>query len=371
MLRHALMSLFSWLLVALAAGSASGAERVVVGIVLDNPQRLSQVDREAVLDQMQAANVRTIRAPLKPAWGDDDYSPAIDFIQRANGRGIKVQLILELQYRANAQRRPVVKGLPSMWPSYPLSSADPDRFRAVFKRLFSKLEDLGITFAALELGNEINGTAFNGNFPIPGKGRVFGLEDLTRDQEATKIADGYHAYLRTLSVLKEIRDHSRWNQDTPILSAGLVDAGTARARPGSQTDAVTISATLAYLRGHGLDALVDAYGVHAYPSTGADSVGRRNRLDRDTLAECRPPTEGKPCWVTEWGLPAGDNACIRNDKRRAALVQELLSDFRQYVRAGRLNGLLYYAWSDDKYGLYRCGALSESGRLVLDRTLLE
>jgi hypothetical protein len=33
-----------------------------------------------------------------------------------------------------------------------------------------------------------------------------------------------------------------------------------------------------------------------------------------------------------------------------ALTQEMLGDFRQFAREGRLKGLLYYAWADDKMG---------------------
>jgi hypothetical protein len=275
------------LLVALGINAVAG-ETVTVGVNVVNPQRLSAGDRQALLDQLQTAGVRVIRAPLSPAWDGDDYGPATDFIRRASERGIKADLIVGLQYREGAQRRPAVKDLPAMWPSFPLSVADPERFRAVFKPLFERLETTGITFAALELGNEINWTAFNGDFPIPGEGRVFGEADLTRDPEAIRIAEGYRAYLRTLGVLKDIRDHSRLNRGTPILSAGLSDPGPAGSRPGSKTDAVTIGATLQYLRANGLDALVDAYGVHTYPVAKA-SAQRLKQLEEDTLAECRPP----------------------------------------------------------------------------------
>jgi len=195
-----------WLLMVLAS-SATASETVTVGVNVVNPQRLSAADREALLDQLQTAGVHVIRVPLAPAWGSDDYGPAIDLVRRASERGIKADLIVGLQYRDGAQRRPAVKELPAMWPSFPLSAADPERFRAVFEPLFDQLETMGITFAALELGNEINWTAFNGNFPIPGEGRVFAEADLTRDPEAIRIAEGYRAYLQALSVLKEIRDH--------------------------------------------------------------------------------------------------------------------------------------------------------------------
>ena len=91
------------------------------------------------------------------------------------------------------------------------------------------------------------------------------------------------------------------------------------------------------------------------------------QLEEDTLAECRPPGQAKPCWLTEWGLPAAGAACPGDDGPRAALMREMLADFGQFVRQGQLKGMIYYAWSDDKYGIHRCGALTESGHLALDR----
>ncbi len=349
-----------------AAMSPAHGETVVVGVNVVNPQRLSAADRDKVLDQLQAAGVHVIRAPLLPPWGGNDYGPAIDFIHRAYMRGIKTDLIVGLQYREGAQRRPAVRDMPKMWPSYPLSAADPVRFRAVFEPLFDQLESMGITFAALELGNEINWTAFNGDFPIPGEGRVFGRNDLATDPEARQIAEGFRAYLQSLRVLKDIRDHSRLNRATPILSAGLSDPGSAGPRPASKVDAVTISATLDYLRANGLDTLVDAYGVHTYPSVKRTAASRLNQLAQDTFAECRPSGQGKPCWLTEWGLPAAVPACSGADPIRTGLITETIADFRQYVRQHRLAALLYFAWADEKYGLYRCGGLTPSGQLVLD-----
>jgi hypothetical protein len=370
MISRLLILMCSYMLVALGAITAVADEKIVLGVHVDNPQRLSPQDQEALLDQLQAAGVRVIRAPLKSPWGGANYGPAIQFIRRAYERGIKTVLIVQLQYREDAHRRPAVQGLPEMWPSYPLSSADSVRFKGVFAPLFENLEELRITFSALELGNEINGTAFNGDFPIPGEGKVFGREDLTRDPEARQIAEGYRAYLQTLEVLKNIRDHSRFNGETPILSAGLVDAGFARPRPNSKTDAVTISATIEYLRANGIDQLVDAYGVHTYP-WGKIPAGRRDQLEQETLVQCQPPGQGKPCWITEWGLPAASGACPSNDAPRTALMQEMLGHFRQFVREGRLLGLIYYAWGDGKYGVYRCGALTEAGRVALDPSYFE
>lgn len=365
MILRALILVCGCLSLGFGAMPTARGENVVIGVNVVNPQRLRPADRETVLAELQAAGVRVIRAPLAPPWGGGDYAPAIDFIRRAYERGIKTDLIIGLEYRDGAQKRPPFKALPNMWSSYPLSSADPVRFRAVFTALFDRLESMGLVFAALELGNEINWTAFNGDFPIPGEGRVFDGYDLTHDPEAQRIADGYRSYLQTLQVLKDIRDHSRLNQATPILSAGLSDPGPAGPRPGSKTDAVTIGATLEYLRAHGIDALVDAYGVHTYPSSAVSAAARLGRLEHDTFAECQPPSQGKPCWLTEWGLPAENTLCPDTDAARAGLAREMLADFGQFVRQGRLMALLYFAWTDGKYGALRCGAMTESGRLIL------
>ena len=166
--------------------------------------------------------------------------------------------------------------------------ADPARFRAVFEPLFNQLEDIGISFAALELGNEINWTAFNGDFPIPGEGRVFGLEDLTRDPEARKIAVGYRAYLQTLSgAERHPRSFAAQPRDADPLRRPLRSRSSPARGPARKPMLSRSARPFEYLRANGIDALVDAYGVHTYPW--AKTAARRlDQLEQDTLAECRP-----------------------------------------------------------------------------------
>jgi hypothetical protein len=76
----------------------------------------------------------------------------------------------------------------------------------------------------MELGNEINWAAFNAEFPLPGEGKILSLADLSHDPEGRQIAKGFLQYLKILAVLKEVRDHSRLNRNTPIITAGMVDA---------------------------------------------------------------------------------------------------------------------------------------------------
>jgi hypothetical protein len=61
----------------------------------------------------------------------------------------------------------------------PLSAADPERSRAYYQTIFDKLDENGVVLAGVELGNEINWADFNGDFPVPGQGKSFTLEDLS------------------------------------------------------------------------------------------------------------------------------------------------------------------------------------------------
>ena len=144
-----------------------------------------------------------------------------------------------------------------MWGEPPLSKADPDSFRTYFEPLLAKLEAKGMVLAGFELGNEINWAGFNADFPLPGQGRVFDKNDLVHDPEGRQIAQGLLQYVKTLTVLKEIRDHSKLNQRTPIISAGLADLDGSDWPHQRKADAVSVFATLDFLRTNGLDKLVD------------------------------------------------------------------------------------------------------------------
>jgi hypothetical protein len=256
---------------------------------------------------------------------------------------------------------------------HPLSSADPELSKAYYQSLIGMLEASGVVLAGLELGNEINWTAFNPEFPLPGEGKNLSLDDLHHDPEGQQIAKGYLQYLKVLAALKDVRDHSKLNQQTPIILAGLADDGAEGSRPGSKEDSVSIDATLDFLRANGLDGLVDFYGIHTYPWE-KTPARRKAHLEKYAVAECSPAgsTTGKPCWVTEWGIGNKDTSCPLDDTARAGLVQETMDDFRELASQGRVLDTIYFAWNSDPWSkqvdplsIYRCGALTAGGKLAL------
>jgi hypothetical protein len=210
--RHPIFQIFlGYALVTGFMFSPAQAADFVVGVNVVNPMRASVADQNAIIGELKAAGVRVIRAPLTPSY------KGIDFAKRVYARGIKIELQVGFQYAPNAPTRPYQpKEFPDMWGGHPLSSADPGLSRAYFQSFIAKLEANGIVLAGLELGNEINWTAFNPEFPLPGKGKNFGLYDLYHDPEGQRIARGFLQYLKILAVLKEVRDHSKLNQHTPL-----------------------------------------------------------------------------------------------------------------------------------------------------------
>jgi len=357
------------------APARTPAQDLVVGVNVVNPMRASVADQNTLLGQLKAAQVRVIRCGIS----NDDKG--IDFARRAAAQGVRIQLIAGPQYAPNAPKRAYQPDVfPAMWGGPPLSFADPALSRTAFQHLFDDLDANGIALAGVELGNEINWAAFNPEFPLPGEGKILSLQDLAGDPEGKQIAKGFLQYIRILTVLKDVRDRSRMNRSTPVILAGLVSAKDGeKLYNNKKEDMVSLAATLAFLRGHGLDSLVDAYGVHTYPSAGQPgnptaAVQRAARLNSVDLAECRAKgtAAGKPCWITEWGFPNTDLSCPAKEAARTLLVEELRSDLAAAAAEHRLAGIDYFAWNSDPWAkqvdadsVYRCGALTESGRQAI------
>lgn len=338
----------------------------VIGVNVNNPQWLPAEQRAAIVDELTDAGVRAVRVPYLPSTAED-YGSILDFIQRLHARGIGVHLVVWSQYPADAPRR--APGTPSGWPQPGLSKSDPDRLRVLVSDLFRNLDAAGIRLVGLELDNEINWTEFNGDIPVPGQGRTLKVADLQESAPGRAILAGFDAYLRGLSVLKAARDASTHNRTTPIILAGLSDPSPAWPLPSVRADAIDHADTLAYLKAHGLDALVDGYGAHTYTGPGLTDAQRREHLRRYVLLGCRPAGDaaGKPCWLTEWGMPLPATSCPPDDSKRLPLVEAFRADLALKVADGSVAALFYYPWDGrtDRLGIHVCGALTASGRAAL------
>ena len=349
------------------AYSAPASSQTQVGVNFTNGERLSRSAQSTVLSELQAADAKVIRVPLEPrTWGPPGvYDDSIALIKAAYARGISPIVIVPLQYPATVKPRPYNPAYPDIWAAYPVSQSDPALFTSWFTPILAQLEASGVVLAGLELGNEINWAPFNGDFPVPGEGNVFGDADLYGNPEAEIIAAGYRAYMASLQALRQIRDASGLNQATPVISAGLSNPGAPRTGgvtvDGIAVDAVSINATLNYLRAHGLDTTADSYGIHFYPNGNATPAQRYNDLANNALTQCG--TYGVTCTVTEWGFRLPGFTCPLNDSNRYSLAREILADVANWGSA--VSSMVWFDWLSTQYGLYQCGGETITGHLVL------
>lgn len=361
-LRHAIVLLFA----ALAWQANPVQAEPVVGVNVNNPQWLPSERRDAIVNELSAAGVRAVRIPYMPTSGNN-YGPIIAFIRHLHERGIGVHLIVWSQYATDAPRRP--PGTPSGWSQPPLSASDPGKLRVLVDALFQQLDVADIRLVGLELDNEINWTEFNGDIPVPGRGRTLRVVDLKNSQSGRAILAGFDVYLRSLAALKAARDASTRNRSTPIILAGLSDPSPLWPTSADKADAVDHADTLAYLKAHGLDTLVDGYGAHTYAGPGLTDAQLRDHLRRFVLPGCRPAGDaaGKPCWLTEWGMPLPSTTCPADDGKRRPLVDAFRADLVPKLADGSVQGLFYYQWDGrtDRLGIYACGGLTPSGRAAL------
>ncbi len=327
-----------------------------VGVNVNSFQNFSAVEQQEIVGELKRSGVRYVRTSLRT----DDKN--LNLAKTLQSEGIGLVLVPNVQFSPNAQARPADEKR-HMRSAMPLSQADPERSRAYYQTLFDKLDEKGVVLAGVELGNEINWTDFNGDFPIPSQGRAFTLEDLSRDPEGKKVALGLLQYLKVLAVLKDVRDHSKLNRHTPIISAGMAAVTGGQWQQKLQVDGVSIPATYAFLRAHGLDKLVDGYGVHDYPPEvkPGDTAGAAKRiamLDSSIF----PPGNAKPYWLTEWGFSSAATTSAQ-DRDRARSVAEMRAYFLKLFRQGRLGGIFWYVWNEpDHDSIYRGGVLMDAGK---------
>jgi hypothetical protein len=327
------------------------AEGVLMGVNFWGEGFIPKATWDNELQQMAKSGVKTIRTSLFPT--------TVDFIVQASQHSIGSVVIVYPFLGATAKAK-------GGWARYALSELNPQEFTAAFKPLFDKLEAAGVRLAAFELGNEINATGSNGDLSDPGSGRELKLADLNNanDPEGRAAAAGYRNYVRIIAALKDLRDRSKLNQHTPIISAGLAQ------KLGTRQTEVNLHDSIAFWRQDGMVKLVDGYGIHVYPSADLTRpvAARIDSLEKDMFSACR--SGDKPCWITEWGFGNSTQSCPAVDATRVKLVQSMRSAFQHFARQGLLAALMYYDWAissgkPDSWAIFRCGAVTEAGKLAL------
>jgi hypothetical protein len=69
--------------------------------------------------------------------------------------------------------------------------------------------------------------------------------------------------------------------------------------------------------------------------------------------------------VTEWGFVNREQSCPLNDTVREQTTAVLHDAFKTLADQGKIANVSYYAWIDPQWGIYRCGALTQTGKIAL------
>lgn len=359
---------------ALGANSARAAN-VIVGVNVVGVQNLSETQQDALVELLQKEGVRTVRTGL-----GDKFT---HFITSAYRHGIGAVVIVDPTAGSAAAAQHARKAAPPLttWAVGRLSDADPEGFKTWLAPQLQALQRNGVKLTALEIGNELNSPGYNGDFNVPGNGRLLGFDDLEKgwkawfnkqpiaDAEASNVAKGFYVYLSILSAAKAtLGEASPVNRTTPVISSGAV-YNTDLPRPAKSPPAagpahgVPAADFIHFLRQHGLDDHVDGYGIHIYYST-------PNNID-NALSICDGAGR-KPCWLTEWGgYPTTGTSCPLgygpgDDVARSKFVSTVRETLRPLVNRGRLASAIYYSWnSGGAIYIPACNGVTRSGRLAI------
>ena len=314
--------------------------------------------RRLILETMVRNGVGLVRLSLTPP-----VAASIDAVRIAHELGMAILLEIPLSYAhfypAGVQKR---LGHGRVWDIYPLSMIDPKRVRRVVRRSLIRLDSLGVSLAAVEPGNEINWAGYNGDLHVrvtagaPMSWVTGGLHSRTAFEA------GLTNYVALVQMIKEELSAIRRFRRTKLVSAGLAHMPMRfAARMGAEY--VSPNETAALLRSRGIERFIDAYGTHFYAS--ARTEGRLARIN-DALRLCLTPADGKPCWVTEWGIANPSKACPLDDRDRTQTMAEIRTLLERRMATRSISAAFYFDWDkSETYSVWRCGELSEAGKLAV------
>ncbi|WP_244564448.1 glycoside hydrolase [Rhizobium sullae] len=343
---------------AFAPALPTGAAEVLsdrIGINRVNLAWLSRGDQERVLNEIAASGITHVRLSLSRP-----VDKSIEALEMADRRGLKILLEIQLgnkdYYPAKARSR---TGFGRIWDVQRLSDLDLDLYRAHLRSALRRIDEMGIRIDAVEPGNEINYSPYNGDLVVYEKPGRRTPRNVSEVANRSALERGLDAYVGALRITREELRATAYSRDALLISAGLSDVGTGEAdRRGMER--LEPGEFISLLRKRGIDALVDGYGIHVYPGRKDDAA--LARYVTTLLDFCRPEGEGKPCWVSEWGIANTALSCPVDDREREVAVRAVRRSFAELMEKGRLKAAFYYDWDTQPvYSVWRCGALSPAG----------
>ncbi|MCA1449850.1 glycoside hydrolase [Ensifer sp. IC3342] len=349
--------LSGWL--ALQPAYADDAPAARVGINRVNLGWLSHGEQERILKDIAASGATDVRLSLSRP-----VDRSIEALAIASRLGLRILLEIQLAnksyYHESAHPR---TGFGRQWDVYRLSDLELDRYRNGLREALRRIDALGIRLEAIEPGNEINNAGYNGDLAVyrkPGAPTPRSIVDL---KDRLAFERGLENYVRVLEISRDEVRATVHSRNAIIVSAGLSDMSAEEADKRG-VERLDPRVFVAALRHRGGDSFIDAYGIHIYPGRRAPEA-LATRVD-GLLDFCRAIDQGKPCWVTEWGIANLARSCPVDDRTREGPVRAMRIAFGELMKEGRLAAAYYYDWdTEPSYSLWRCGKLSPAGAAAI------
>lgn len=334
------------------------ARDAIMGVNRVNLNQLPPAERERIIRQMVENGVKVARLNIvRPT------ETGLETLRIARDNGLAIILnfgVLAPEYlRSGATERPAARRFTAR-PR--LSDLDTGRFEQRFSWLWRRIEEIRPNLVAIEFSNELNWADFNGDLAVGERGQVFDRATIATMPNNEAFGRGLDNYVAVLKIARRLRDAGTAFRSVPIVSAGTADIPRHWAER-SGGDVVEASTFLAALRQRGLFDVVDGIGLHLYP----EGRGWQEHI-RQAMTQCGTvETGGRPCWITEWGVPNASATCPVDDTRRADLVRRMEAEFLGFAAMGRVRALVYYDWDTHRsFSIWRCNGLTPTGRIVLD-----
>lgn len=332
-----------------------GAERLsfVTGVAAANIAWDKPADIERTLQDIADAGFEHVRIGLKNPLGGMFLA-----LDRAKAVGLRILVTIPLIDGAVAAEGAAPRPRnPHFFAAHGLTQVDLDRYAARLEKLLDRIIRYNLPVTALEIGNELNWSGYNGDLPLRDGGAIVSDDAAWHGADRAAFETGLDRYAEVIVLTRARLESDPRLAEIDIISAGLADINAAFIR---RVGATYIAPALVYeaMAARGLFDVVDHVGVHLYePLRNVREIVDRRGMIAEQLDGCGGAHfSGRTCWLTEFGaaLPAAD--CAPEDARRVELMQPLLAYLAQPANAERVPVGFYYDWSADAgFSLVRCG----------------
>lgn len=324
------------------------------------------VQQKVLLDSIKASGSKVIRLSLSRNELRDEVMTHILYCNKIE---LEVMIMLKTTsikelYPAGTELR---DGKDRFWDVYCHSDLDTVRYKDWIHELLEYWHSNGCIINAIEVGNEIAWTDFNGDFPIVGPGEGYSIDDSTPwPSLPEKIKCGLEKYgIITKHTKQAVQNIWTTDNKPKVILGGLnwytdlnwmINAGGTIMKPDFVLKILKGEASGQSKRTNYL-AYIDAIALHFYPNNSYkldfDSMVSDSKIYIEKFMGDIGTITNLPIYITEMGYKLANNE-INQDKKRAEMFFaffKAMENMEEYVW-----GPIYvYSWDQGEHSLTKDG----------------